>query len=455
MIKLCSKVKLPVAITIAGSDSGGGAGIEADLKTFAAYQVHGTAAITAITAQNTYSVTGVQDVELDIIEAQIRAVAEDMGIDAAKTGMLHNSKIISKVSDVLGEYDFPLVLDPVMIAKSGARLLNPYAVDTLVDKLFPRATVVTPNKMEAEVLSGIDIKDIDSAKKSAKKIADLGSASVVVKGGHLKGGRSVDVLYYNDEYHVFEASRYDVSSTHGTGCSFSAAITAGFAKGYELIEAVKKAKILITNAIRYGLKIGKGYGPVNPLVMIYREASRYDTLKELEDFLYNISGIKGVGSLVPEVGMNIAYSTIYPMDKSDIAAIPGRIRRMPDGGIVYSMPEYGASDHLSRYLLKIRSYDNSIRVVMNIRYDEKLLERLRKGGLSISYYDRSSEPPDIRNREGRTVQWGVEQAVKRFGGVPQIIYHMGDVGKEPMIVIFTKDLFELMNNIRLLLEGDR
>ena len=197
--------------------------------------------------------------------------------------------------------------------------------------------------------------------------------------------------------------------------------------------------------------MGKGYGPVNPMAIIYREASRYTTLKDLQVFLDKISRLPGINRLVPEVGMNIAYASIYPMDRNDIVGIPGRIRRTPDDEIVYSPPEYGASDHLARYLLKIREYDSSIRVVMNIRYDEKSLKILKDSGLTISYYDRSSEPLNIKIREGSTVQWGIEEAVKRVGGVPQVIYHKGDIGKEPMIVLFSKNLENIIEYLRILL----
>ncbi len=452
MVELEMNRKLPVAMTIAGSDSGGGAGIQADLKTFAAYQVHGTTAITAITAQNTYSVTGVQAIDLDIIEKQIRAVIEDMGVDAAKTGMLYDSSIITRVAMVLKDYDFPLVVDPVMVAKSGADLLLPEAVDALVDKLLPQATIVTPNRREAGKLSGISINNLDSAKKAAKKIASLGPTGVVVKGGHLSGDSSVDVFYYKGEFYIFESPRYDDRTTHGTGCSFSAAITAGLAKGYDVVEAVKKAKYFISNAIRYGILVGKGYGPVNPLTILYREASRYSTIRELNDFLQWLAGLDKVGRLVPEVGMNIAYSTIYPIDRDDIAAVPGRIRRMHDGGVTYSKPEFGSSDHLSRYLLKIREYDESIRTAVNIRYDESFISKFEDMGLKISYYDRREEPKELKTVEGATVPWGVEQAVKRIGGVPDVIYHKGDVGKEPMIVFFGRSLDEVKKVVESLLE---
>jgi|Deesub1362A_J573_1020465.scaffolds.fasta_scaffold00012_147 hydroxymethylpyrimidine/phosphomethylpyrimidine kinase len=454
MIKLNMSRKLPVAMTIAGSDSGGGAGIQADLKTFAAFQVHGTSAITAITAQNTYSVTGVQAIDLDIIEKQIRAVVEDMGVDAAKTGMLYNTQIITRVAEVLNDYDFPLVVDPVMVAKSGADLLLPEAVEALVEKLLPRALVVTPNRREAEKLSGISINDLKMAKEAAKEIASLGPEGVIVKGGHISGSTSTDVFYYEGEFHLLESPRYDDKTTHGTGCSFSAAIAAGLARGYDVVEAVKEAKVFISNAIRYGLLIGKGYGPVNPMTMMYREASRYATIRELSEFLNWLSKLKDVGTLVPEVGMNVAYSTIYPLDTDDIAAVPGRIRRMPYGGIIFSTPEYGSSDHLSRYLLKIREYDESIRVVVNIRYDENYISRFREMGLKVSYYDRRMEPEEIKNIEGATVPWGVEQAVKNLGNVPDVIYHKGDIGKEPMVVFFSRSLEEAKKIIKGLLGGE-
>jgi len=191
-------VKIPRALTIAGSDSGGGAGIQADLKTFAALGVHGMTALTAITAQNTVDVTAVQDVDVDIIRAQVKAVAEDIGVDAAKTGMLHTSEIIEAVAEEVERYGFPVVVDPVMIAKSGAALLKPEAKDTLVKSLLPLAMVVTPNAMEAEAISGVKIETLEDGKDAAVKIAALSGGAVVVKGGHIlqREGKAVDILFY-------------------------------------------------------------------------------------------------------------------------------------------------------------------------------------------------------------------------------------------------------------------
>ena len=269
MVWLNTKGRIPVALTIAGSDSGGGAGIEADLKTFAALGVHGTVALTAITAQNTTSVTGVQAITPELIEKQIEAVVEDLGVDAAKTGMLYESKIIEVVAKAVSKYGFPLVVDPVMIAKSGAPLLKEEARETLINTLLPLAKVVTPNIPEAEVISGIKIRSIDDMKKAAKLISKTGVEAVVVKGGHMEDKYSVDILYYKGNYYTFSEPRILTKNTHGTGCSFSAAIAACLAKNMDILESVKEAKKLIQAAIRYSINIGAGHGPVNPMALLY------------------------------------------------------------------------------------------------------------------------------------------------------------------------------------------
>ena len=443
--------KYPVAITIAGSDSGGGAGIQADLKTFAALQVHGTTAITSITAQNTYSVTKVVDLPPDMVVEQIKVVYEDMGIDAGKTGMLHTSEIIESVAEAVSELGFPLVTDPVMIAKSGARLLREDAVETMVKKLFPVAKIVTPNLREAEALTGIKIRSIDDMKRAAEVIRDYGPEVVVVKGGHLTGDKAIDIVYDGKEFKKLEATKFSDETTHGTGCSFSAAIAAYIARGYDVIEAISNAKKFISISIRYGLKMGKGVGPVNPMAALYNEASRIYVLNELREFIEILSRNPKAIKLIPEVGLNIAYSTPYPMDKYDIAAIPGRVRRGLNK-ILYSVPEFGTSDHLSRYILKAREYNEDIRAAMNIRYDEKILDILGRMGLSIGFYDRLKEPKEVKEVEGATIPWGVEYVYSELGRIPDVIYHKGDVGKEPMIVLLARDLDKLSEVIGKLLE---
>ncbi len=435
--------KMPVAITIAGSDSGGGAGIQADLKTFAAMYVHGTVALTAITAQNTYEVTAVHALPPNMVVEQIRVVYEDLGIDAGKTGMLFSSEIIEAVARAMDRFVFPLVVDPVMVAKSGAQLLRDDAIESLISRLVPRATVITPNRFEAERMLGMSIRSVDDMEKAAREIAKMGPDAVLLKGGHVEGEASLDILYYKGRIHRYDAPRFDVKTTHGTGCSLSAAIAAGLAHGLSIEDAVAKAKKLITDAIRFGLAIGKGHGPVNPMAGLYRDASKYYVRRELREFIGWLKGIKGIDRLVPEVGMNIAYSALYPVDKYDFVAIPGRIRRLPTDGISVATPEFGGSDHLARYLLAIKVRFPEVRAAINIRYDEAIIEHLKKKNYRISSYDRSLEPGEVKSVEGGTIKWGVEQAIRGLEAYPHVIYHLGDIGKEPMIVLFGRTLDDI------------
>lgn len=251
------------ALTIAGSDSGGGAGIQADLKTFTVLDVFGMSALTAITAQNTLGVHGIYNLPLEAIEQQIDAVASDIGVDAVKTGMLSQVPIIETVARKIKENNIRnLVVDPVMVAKGGARLLENDSQQALIDHLLPLATVVTPNLPEAEVLIGREIRTLADMQEAAKIIHSFGVKNVVVKGGHLEGD-AIDILFDGDGFEQFQSVRHETQHTHGTGCTFSAAITAELAKGRSVREAVETAKEFITCAIRDTLGLGQGHGPTN------------------------------------------------------------------------------------------------------------------------------------------------------------------------------------------------
>ena len=252
-------------MTIAGSDSGGGAGIQADLKVFFALGCHGTSALTALTAQNTVAVTGIHEVPDEFVVAQIDAVASDIGVDAAKTGMLASAGIVEAVAKAVEANGIDkLVVDPVFVSKHRDKLLAADAVDGLKGRLFPLATVITPNLYETSALVGRDINTLDDMKRAAEQLQGLGPRAVLVKGGHLPGDRAIDVLFDGDEMIELDGPRFDTEDTHGTGCAISAAITARLAHGDDLVSAVRAAKEFISGAIEHGLRIGKGYGPVNP-----------------------------------------------------------------------------------------------------------------------------------------------------------------------------------------------
>jgi hydroxymethylpyrimidine/phosphomethylpyrimidine kinase len=253
----------PKAITVAGSDSGAGAGIQADLKTFAALGVYGTTALTAVTAQNTRGVFAVAEVPEEVVAAQIDVVLEDIGADAGKTGMLSSASIVRTVADRLEAWGVErLVVDPVMVAKGGHPLLRENAVAALKDHLLPLALVVTPNVPEAEILSGIDIDSLDTAREAARVIAALGPRYVVVKGGHLAGD-ATDLVFDGEAFVELRAERIETPNTHGTGCSFSAAVAAYLARGRSPLDAIEGAKRWLTEAIRHSYAIGAGHSPVN------------------------------------------------------------------------------------------------------------------------------------------------------------------------------------------------
>ena len=256
------------ALTIAGSDSGAGAGIQADLKTFAAHGVYGTSAITAVTAQNTLGVTMFDALSPQLVRAQIEAIVSDIGVHGAKTGMLATAAIVETVASAVGELAIPfLVVDPVMIAKSGDRLLDDGAVQAIRGHLLPRAFVVTPNIPEAEALAEMAIESDEDRREAARRIAALGPAAVVIKGGHLPTADIVDLLYESDagEFVEFRQARIAGTHTHGTGCTFAASLAASLALGRTLREAVPMAQAYIAGAIEHAPRIGRGHGPMHHL----------------------------------------------------------------------------------------------------------------------------------------------------------------------------------------------
>lgn len=257
-------MSIPVALTIAGSDSGGGAGVQADLKTFQAFKVFGTSAITAVTVQNTLGVRAVHAIPQDIVRGQIHAVASDFRVAAVKTGMLATRPLVQLVADAIRDESLTnYVLDPVMVATSGDRLLDNDAVDAILSELLPISTIVTPNLDEAEILTDLTVRDVKAMHDAARFIVENGAGAALVKGGHLEGDESVDVLYDGSNFHSFKHRRINTKSTHGTGCTLSAAITAGLARGGDLRTAVERALDFVHHAIATAPGLGAGHGPLN------------------------------------------------------------------------------------------------------------------------------------------------------------------------------------------------
>lgn len=432
----------PVALTIAGSDSGGGAGIEADLKTFAAIGVHGTAAITSLTAQNTLEVRAIQDASPEMVVAQVEAVADDLGVDAAKTGMLSNAGIIEAVARVVDRYGFPLVVDPVMVAKSGARLLREDAVDALKERLLPLATIVTPNRMEAEVLWGRRIGGLDDAVEAGRFIRrEYGPRIVVVKGGHVseESEESIDVVVHEGGYELLRAPRVREGCTHGTGCSFSAAIAAHLALGLEPLEALRRSKEFITRAIEYGFRVGRGHCPVNPSHHVDIDAHRYRVLEALWEAFEGLSREgERAARLVPEVRMNIAMAlpAWYVRGLGDVAGFPGRIAAVEGRVAAFGAPRFGESRYLASLIIAAMARDWRIRAAVNARLLPGLVENAREKGLPLVRTGGESDEEAVRRAHEAM------EGLEKKPGAPLVVVDEGGRGREPGLVVLAPDARE-------------
>lgn len=439
-------------LTIAGSDSGGGAGIQADIKTITLLGGFGMSVLTALTAQNTIGVSGIHPVPQDFIGQQLDAVLTDVGADAVKTGMLHNADVIEVVADKLSAYGVrKIVVDPVMVAKGGDVLLEQEARETLVARLVPLAFVVTPNIPEAGVLSKVSIRNEQDVREAARIIHDMGAEYVLIKGGHL-AGPAIDCLYDGKEFSEFSKTRVNTPHTHGTGCVYSAAIATYLGMEFDVMEAVKRAKDFIHTAIRFGLPLGSGHGPANPFAPFARDLERHRVIEALQASFSRLQ--KGsVGDLIPEVQSNLGYALPFAETHQDVAAFPGRLVRVDDGVVSVRCPAFGASRHIGTIILTTMRHDPGFRSAMNIRFSEELIKRCEAFGWKVGSFDRREEPGDIKEKEGSSLEWGTEQVLSQETVMPDVIFDRGDVGKEPMIRVLGKDPDEVVDKVLRLQEA--
>jgi hydroxymethylpyrimidine/phosphomethylpyrimidine kinase len=433
-------------LTIAGSDSGGGAGIQADLKTITLLGGFGMSVLTALTAQNTVGVDGIHPVPVEFIGQQLDAVLSDIGADAVKTGMLFNADTIELVADRLSAHSVEiLVVDPVMVAKGGDVLLVQEARETLVSRLMSMALVVTPNIPEAEILSERSIKTEEDIHEAARTIHAMGARYVLIKGGHL-AGPATDYLYDGEEFFEFSRVRIDTPHTHGTGCVYSAAIATYLALELDVMEAVEKAKDFIHAAVRFGLPLGRGHGPANPYALFAREQERYRVAEALRASLIRLQKAP-VGHLVPEVQSNLGYALPFAETCQDVAAFPGRLGQLEKKIVSVSAPAFGASKHIATIILTAMRHDPGFRSAMNIRFSDGLIERCKALGWKVCSFDRREEPQAIKEKEGSSLEWGTERVLSKETEIPDVIFDRGDVGKEPMIRVLGRNPEEVVDKV--------
>ncbi len=425
-------------LSIAGSDSGGGSGIQADLKTILSLGSYGMSVVTAITAQNTLGVQSVFPLDPKSVALQMESVLSDIGADSVKTGMLGNAGIVSAVAEQLSAFGVEkLIVDPVLASKSGAVLLDQEGIGKLVDKLFPMAYLLTPNIPEAEILTGKKIKDIDGMKKAAKKLQKMGPKYVLVKGGHLKDS-PVDVLHDGSQHYEFATQRVRTRHTHGTGCTLASAIATFVARGLPLMECIDQAKRYLYRALRFSLKLGSGIGPANHFASIAREIARTHVIEELDKALERLKRLN-VGYLIPEVQSNLAYAIPFADSVHDVASFPGRIIRLVHTVDTLFDAKFGASRQIHHLVLAAMDYDSEKRAAMTIAFSETLVNRIRSLGYTVAEVDRSRTPPDLQEEEGSTLAWGVQDVMEELGRVPDAIFDRGTIGKVPMIRIFGRN----------------
>jgi hydroxymethylpyrimidine/phosphomethylpyrimidine kinase len=441
----------PVALTIAGSDSGGGAGIQADLKTMESRGAFGTSVVTAVTAQNTLGVESQHVLPIEEIEAQLDAVLDDFDVAAAKTGMLATAAVIDAVTERAREATFPIVVDPVMVAASGDRLLAREAEDAY-EALIGESALATPNLDEAEVLTGVAVDDEESAVAAGEAIVEMGAEAALVKGGHLVGDRVRDVLVTADAVTTYVHPRIEGAATHGSGCTLSSAIAADLADGVDLEAAVGNGIEFMERAVRYHLDVGGGEGSVHHLADLRNRAGQPGAIAGVERVVSDLVEADA-SALIPEVGMNVACVAPFAEYPEEAAAVEGRITRIADGIRPNRGARVGASSHVARLLLAARELDSGLHCAANCRYGDDVAAALEDLGWLVAEFDRDAQPPEVETVEGSTMGWGTRQAIESVEGTPAAIVDDGAVGKEAMCRVLAPDAETLSERLLGLLEA--
>jgi hydroxymethylpyrimidine/phosphomethylpyrimidine kinase len=421
-------------MAVGGSSTTGAAGVEADVKTFASFGVHAAVVVTAIASQNTRGVQDIFPLPANVISRQIDSILSDMEISAVKIGMLGNESITSAVYDGLRRWrGTSIVLDPVMTAQSDGRwLVDRWSIDG-IEKLVRLSKIVTPNRMEAENLTGLKIRSMNDAKKAASLLKNKGAEAVLVKG--IKQGNRISDLLLHKNFKIF-SKEIIPTGTHGGGCCFSSAIAACLAKGFSIDDSCKEAECFIDGAIRNSVKIGRGIEAVDPTACLRMNAERFAVLYDVKAALMSIENSPEFSSLIPEIGTNIVRAIPNAKGINDVAGVAGRVRNAMGAPKSLGVIEFGASSHLARAVLKMIEFDSSKTAAINVRLTDETLAGCKKTGLKVSSYDRSKEPQDVKRKEGSTIPWGIETAVKNTHGIPDVVYHRGEAGKEPSLIIF-------------------
>ena len=449
-----------VALTIGGSDSSGGAGIQADLKSFVTAGVHGTSVITCVTSQNTVGVKSIYPLPVNEIESQINAILSDFEVGAAKTGMLYSPEVVKLVAKKME--GAKLIVDPVLSSTTGHSLSSTGLSDAIKKHLIPSCYLLVPNVPEAEKLCDIEIKSMDDARRACISLHEMGAENVLIKGGHIKGD-AADILFDGKKFYIFVLPKMD-RKAHGSGCTFSAFLAAFLAGEDGLVEAARKAKAYTWSAIAAGISPGRGVDivrqradhiPVLNVIEGGHEAGSYkkhyeEQMEKARTWLSLQNAVDELLSFlppafVPEVGINFVYAMEGASSYEEICGIEGRIGRKGKTGKIFQSGEcrFGASKHIASIVLACMRHDGNMRSAMNIAYSDDVVKACDEAGLESASFDRKDEPPG-----SSTMEWGTDHAITLLGHMPDIVWDEGGIGKEAMVRILGRNPGEVVGKAR-------
>ena len=414
-------------LSIGGSDPSSGAGIQSDIKVFSKLDIHCLTVITAITGQNTSNFGMVEPVSKNILENQLESIITDFKIDGIKIGMVYNSEIIKTLYHHLKKLKIPIVVDPVIKSTTGGMLIEKAAIIDFKKFIIPLATIITPNKFEAEILTKMKINSINTPEKIAKKIQRMGAKNIVITGIKIKNKKISDfVLEKNKKYYITDKEISKIN--RGSGCIHSASVLYSIVKNKNIKKALEFAKKNTFNSIKNSKKIGKGIAITN-----MEESNEIKLLNSINEF----TKIKNIYKNIPECQTNFVYSKQKPKSIKEILGISGRIVKSGEEVIVAGDLAYGGSKHVATALLTVNKKYSKIQSAINVKYKNDTISKIKKLKLTTYDYDRNHEPKNVKNG-GSTIEWGIKNAIKNSTKPPDIIYHKGDFGKEPMIIVFAE-----------------
>ncbi len=429
-------------LSIGGSDPSSGAGIQGDVRVASALGVNCFSVITAITSQNSTKFSDAESVSPRMIKGQIDSVFSDFEVDAVTIGMVYDSDAIRAVHSRLRDKKIPIILDPVIESTTGGTLLKKTALEQFRKLLIPLCFVMTPNVSEAQILSGVKIAKESDLARAAKKLSSLGAKRVVITGHRFAKNKISDFVYEGGKGATIPGDAIG-GEVHGSGCTFAFALCYAVASKNTLADAVRFAKRLTYESIENAQGVGRGV----KIARLKKDQIRTDLSSAIKEF----ERLGDSYGLIPECQTNFVYSRQNPKSISDVLGVSGRIVRAGRRAVVAGSLEYGGSKHVATAVLTMQEKFPKIRSALNIKYDQKTIEKFQRAKNRIASYDRADEPGKTKSRENSSISWGVKSAIKNSKSAPDIVYHTGDMGKEPMIIVFGENPKQVVTKISKIL----